>query len=269
LTVRDALTARPTTAQIIDFVRVNSPMTIASPVPEASLKPENAMTFTTASERVKTVATLIPASKQVLDDFIELSGFIDTSLRFYVNLAVEQQLLSGDGTGENLHGLIPQATAFNVGLLIPSHGWNKIDIIGTAIKQVTAAKELQPTFIVLHPNDWWDVRLTKDGFGRYILGDPQSGAMTDTGFGVTTPTLTIFGLRVIPTTSIAAGTFLVGSGSPIASEIRDRMEVVVDVSTEHLDFFARNLIMVRGECRLALVTKRPASYISGSLSTSP
>jgi HK97 family phage major capsid protein len=269
LTLRDLLSASPTTFQVIDFVKVTAPMTIASPVAEGSTKPENAVTFATVSERVKTIATWIPASRQVLDDFSELMTFIKTMMPYYVNLAEEQQLLSGDGTGENLHGLIPQATAFNAGLLSAVKGWNKIDIIGRAIQQITAAKELQPTFIVLHPNDWWDIRLSKDGFGRYLLGDAQVGAMTNTGFGITTPTLNLFGLHVDATTSIAAGTFLVGSGSPIAAEIRDRLEIQIDISSEHSTFFTQNLLAVRAEKRLALITRRPASYVSGTFTTSP
>ena len=162
LTIRDLLTATPTTFQVVDFVKVLAPMTNASPVAEASTKPENAVTFTTVSERAKTIATWIPATRQVLDDFSELMTFIRTMMPYYVNLAEEQQLLSGDGTGENLHGLIPQASAFSVGLLDAAAGWNKIDIIGRAIQQITAAKELMPTFCVVHPNDWWDIRLTKD-----------------------------------------------------------------------------------------------------------
>ena len=69
LTIRDLLSASPTTFQVIDFVKVLQAMTIASPVVEAGLKPENAVTFTTVSERVKTIATWIPATRQVLDDF--------------------------------------------------------------------------------------------------------------------------------------------------------------------------------------------------------
>jgi HK97 family phage major capsid protein len=79
----------------------------------------------------------------------------------------------------------------------------------------------------------------------------------------------LFGLDVVPTTSIPSGTFLVGSGSPIASEIRDRMEMQVEISTEHSDYFVKNLIAVRAEKRLVLVTKRPASYITGTFTTSP
>ena len=258
LTVRDLLSARPTTMQVVDFVKVNTPMAIASPQVEGSAKAENAVTFSSVSEKVRTIATWIPASKQILDDFTELMGFINSTLPYYVNLAEELQLLSGDSTGENLHGLITQAAAFSTGLLSVSKGWNKIDIVGRAIQQITAAKELDPTFVILHPNDWWEMRLTKDGFGRYILGDPQTNVRPS-----------LFGLDVVYTTSIANGTFLVGSGNPIASEIRDRMEMQVEISTEHQDFFTKNLVAVSGEKRVVLVVKRPNSYITGSFTTSP
>ena len=68
LTIRDVLFSRPTTMPVVDFVYVSTPMTIASPVPEASLKPEEALVFTSKSEKVRTIAAWIPASKQVLDD---------------------------------------------------------------------------------------------------------------------------------------------------------------------------------------------------------
>lgn len=252
LTIRDLLYSRPTAMLLVDFVKVSVPLSIASPVPEASLKPENQLVFVSASEKIRTIATWIPASKQVLDDLSELMGFIQSSLPYYVNLAEELQLLSGDGTGENLHGLIPQSTPFNKGFL-PATGATKMDAIGGAIAQITTAHELQPTFVVMHPQDWWSIRLAKDSLGRYILGDPQI-----------TVTPTLFGLTVDYTTSIGQGSFLVGSGSPIASEIRDRMEMQVEVSTEHMDFFVKNLVAIRAEKRLALVVKRPGSYVAGT-----
>jgi HK97 family phage major capsid protein len=258
LTVRDLLSARPTTMQVVDFVKVNTPMAPASPQVEASAKAENAVTFSSVSEKIRTIATWIPASKQILDDFAELMGFINSTLPYYVNLAEELQLLSGDNTSENLHGLITQAAAFNTGLLSTTNGWNKIDIVGRAIQQISSSKELDPTFVVLHPNDWWEMRLTKDSFGRYILGDPQTNVRPS-----------LFGLDVVYTTSIANTTFLVGSGNPIASEIRDRMEMQVEISTEHQDFFTKNLVAVRGEKRVALLVKRPNSYIAGTFTTSP
>jgi HK97 family phage major capsid protein len=259
LKIRDILSARPTTMQVVDFVKVTSPLAIASPVPEASVKPENQLTFESVSEKVRLLATWIPATKQVLDDMTELLGFIQSSLPYYVNKEEELQLLAGDNTGENLHGLLAQAQAFNAALLpTPAHGWNKIDVIATAIRQINAAFELDPTFAIMNTNDWWDIALTKDSLGRYILGDPQS---------LTTPR--VFGLNIVPTTSIAQGTFLVGSGSPVAAEIRDRQEMQVEISTEHSDYFVRNLVAIRAEKRLALITKRPNSFVTGTFTTSP
>src|SRR5665213_321705 len=122
---------------------------------------------------------------------------------------------------------------------------------GRAVQQITAQKELMPTFLILHPNDWWSMRLTKDSFGRYLLGDPQ-----------TVVGASLFGLTAIPTTSIAPGTFLVGTGDGAAAEIRDRMELTVEISTSHSTFFVQNLLAIRAERRMALVVKRPAAYVT-------
>lgn len=258
LKVRNVLASRPTTMQVVDFVKVQTPMNIASPVVEASLKPENAVTFQSVSEKVRLIATYIPATRQILDDFTELYGFLNSTLPYYVNLDEELQLLSGDSTGENLHGLVTQAQSFNTGYLSASKGWNKLDIVGRSIQQITSAKEIDPSFVIMHPNDWFDIRLTKDNYGRYILGDPQANVRP-----------MLFGLDVVYTTSIASGSFLVGSGNPVASEIRDRMEMQVEISTEHSDYFARNMVAIRAEKRLALVVKRPNSYVAGSFTSSP
>lgn len=259
LRVRDLFSQRPTTFPLVDFVRVNQPLSIASPVAEASIKPENQLTFTALSERVKLLATFILATRQVLDDFGELMSFLQTSLPYYVDLEEELQLLAGDNVGEDLHGVNTQAAAFN-STYLPSlaKGWNKIDVIAAAIEQIQIAKELDPTFAVLSVKDWWDIRLTKDGFGRYILGDPQSQVRPS-----------LFGIDIVPTTSQPTGSFLVGSGSPIAAEIRDRMDMAVEISTEDSDNFRRNLVTIRAEKRLAMVVKRPNSFVQGSFSTSP
>ncbi len=214
---------------------------------------ESAVTFASASEKVRTIAAFIPASKQILDDFTELAGYINSSLPYYVNLEEEQQMLSGDGTGENLHGLMTQAATYDTTLNLG--GDNKIDQLGHAISQIARSKELNPTFIVLNTMDWWAIRLTKDAYGRYILGDPQAAVRPS-----------IWNLDVVSTTSMAPGNFLVGSGAAPAAEIRDRMEMQVEISTEHANFFQLNLVAVRAEKRAALIVKRPNSYVSGTFS---
>lgn len=258
LTVRSVLSSRPTALPLVYWVKVNSPLSLGSPQVEAASKFENAVTFTTASSQVKTLATFIRASKQALMDFSELGGFLESSLPYYVDREEERQLLSGDNTGENLNGLITQATAFNTALLSAAAGWTRIDQIGAAIEQIGIADEIDPGFVIVNKRDWWNIRRTKDSYGRYILGDPQT---------VGNPKL--WDLTPIPTNSIAAGTFLVGSSESAASEIRDNMEMQVDISTEDADNFTKNMVTIRAEKRLCLAVMRPGSYISGTFTTSP
>jgi hypothetical protein len=68
---------------------------------------------------------------------------------------------------------------------------------------------------------------------------------------------------------MGSGNFLVGSGNPVAVEIRDRMDMELAISAEHGDFFVQNKVAVRAEKRVALPTYRPGSFIFGSFTTSP
>ena len=253
LRLRNLLSSRPTSLQLIDFLRVTSPVNIASPQIETHDKLEGEITFEAASERVRTFAITLPAAKQAIEDLNELGAFIESSLAYAVAIAEERQMLNGSGSGEDLTGLVTAAADFDTALL-PLSGWTKYDQIGRSIQQITAANEVAPTFIVLHPNDLWDIFMTKDNEGRFLL---------PTGIS------TLWGLTPLPTTNIAAGTFLVGSGNPAAVELRDRMETVVEISTQHSDFFTRNMVMFRCEKRLAQIVKRPSSFVSGSFTTSP
>ncbi len=260
LRVRDALSSRPTTSSLVYWVKVNAPMVSASPMMQAEglVKHENTITFTTANSPVKTLASFVKASRQAIEDFGELEGVLRQDLPYYVNRQEETQLLSGDNAGDNLNGLITQASSFNTALLSASAGWTRIDMVGAAIEQLGIADEVDPSFIILNRSDWWLIRRTKDSFGRYILGDPQSKG---------NPTL--WDLMVIPTNSIASGTWLVGSGDPACAEIRDRTEMEVLISTEDSDNFQRNLVTIRAEKRMCLAVKRPGSYITGTFTTSP
>jgi HK97 family phage major capsid protein len=223
-----------------------------------SPKFESEPTLTSVSEKVQTIAIFSVASRQILEDLGDLAMFLQTSQKYYLDLAVELQLLAGDGVDPQLNGLIPQAASFNTGLLVGSAGYNRIDIVGRAIQQIQRSKEIAPSWVVLNPDDWWSARLQKDSLGRYILGDPSQTAEAQ-----------LFDLTVLSTVNITPGTFLLGNSSPIASELRIRSEVTYEIATQNEDQFVKNLITARSECRLALITKRPGSFVTGTFVTSP
>lgn len=259
LRIRQLFSSAPTDNNAIDFVKVNSFSKVVSPQTEGSAKGESEMKFTTSSANVQTIATWIPATRQILDDFAGLQQFITESLVFALEEEIEDQILSGSGTGTNLNGLTTQATAYDTSLTVATDGWEKVDLVGRAVQQIAAANEATPNFVVLHPTDYWGMRLVKDTTGRYIFDRPD-GAV---GFSP------IWGLTPVVTTAMTAGYFLVGSSAPVAGVIRNRQGVTVDISTEHSTYFTENKIAIRVEARLALVVFRPAAYIYGALDTSP
>jgi HK97 family phage major capsid protein len=258
--VADLLTRYPVTGNAIDFVRVSSDVTLPnSPQTETFTKKENAMSFATTNRGVKTLATWIPCSKQSLDDLAILRSVVDGSLRYALDLEVENQILLGDGTGQNLSGLAVEAATFNTALLTPAAGYNYVDCIGCAVLQIQLANELAPNFLALDPASYWAIRLLKDSYGRYLFESPVN----------TGEDFNLFGLRCVQTNSLSTHTFLLGNSSATAACIYERMGATIEISTEHSDYFTKNMIAIRAEERIALAIFRPNSFVYGSFIKSP
>ena len=259
LTIRDLFIAKPTVYRMVDWVKISTPVSVASPVTEGSTKPESQLTFTTVSEPVRLLAVIMRANRQVLDDFDVLMSEIQDQMRYYTKLAEEQGFLMGDGSGEDLHGIYPQAAAFDTSKLVASQGWTKIDIVRRSIQQIRRTKEVPPTFVILHPDDWADMQLTKTSFGQYLLPPGPDGVRAKR----------LWNLDVVETVSMTQGNFLTGSGDPAAAGIRDRMDMVIDISTEDGNNFSTNTITIRCELRTLMMVRRPNAFIKGTFTTSP
>lgn len=248
LTIRDLLPKGRTTSNAIEFVQETGFTNSAAPVAEGAQKPESSLEFTLRTSPVRTIAHWLQASKQVLEDIPQLESYINTRLTYGLKLVEEEQLLAGDGTGQNLLGLIPQATPYD--RTRSKVGDTRIDIVRRAMTQLRLS-QYQPDAVVLHPTDWEDIELQKNTQGSYIWANPR---------GLLGPTL--WGLPVVESTSLAAGEFLVGAFR-IAAQIWDRDDVQIDVSTEDRDNFIKNMVTIRVEERLALTVYRPESFIFG------
>lgn len=223
----------------------------ADTVAEGASKPESAYAFELKTTPMRVIAHWVPASRQIMDDAPQLAGIIDTELRYGLALKEEQQLLKGDGVGQNLLGLIPQATAYAAPAGVVIANPTMIDVIGMAILQ-QALTDMPADGIILHPGDWTMIRLLKDADGKYIMGDP--------GVAIE-PRL--FGLPVVVTAAMPQGKFLVGNFQ-LAATLYDRWEARVEVSTEHADFFTRNLVAILAEERLGLAVKKALALTYGS-----
>lgn len=250
MTIRDLLLQGRTSSSNIEYVKQTGFTNNAAPVAEGALKPTSELTFDLVSAPVRTVAHLFKASRQILDDAEGLRSYIDGQARFGLEFVEENQLLNGAGTGQNLHGIVPQATAF-APAFTPADSTG-IDRIRLAILQVFLA-QFPATGIVLHPTDWAKIELTKDAGGNYIIGNPQ---------GAISPTL--WNLPVVATQAMAAGEFLTGAFN-YAAQIFDRMDVEVLLSSENVDDFEKNMFTIRAEERLALAVYRPEAFVTGDV----
>jgi HK97 family phage major capsid protein len=248
LRVRDLIPTVGISTGEFEFARQTVRTNAANTVAEGALKPESAYGWEMDRGTPKVIAHWVPASRQILDDAPQLRGLIDTELRYGLSLKEDAQLLAGDGTGQNLSGLIPNATAYSAPFTVT--GGTMLDTIGLGMLQTTLA-DFMPTGIVMHPSDWMRIRLLKNADGEYLLGDPGS-----------TVDPRLFGLPVVATTSMTIDKFLIGA-FPQAATIYDRWAPRVEVSTEHADFFTRNLVAILCEQRLGLAVKQAKALVYG------
>ncbi|MCY1333638.1 phage major capsid protein, HK97 family [compost metagenome] len=255
MTIRDLVAPGTTDSNAIEYVRESGFTNAAAPVSEGTAKPYSDLTFELENAPVRTVAHLFKASRQILDDASALQSYIDARARYGLMLVEETQLLYGNGTGANLHGIIPQAQAYAAPSGVSVTAEQRIDRIRLAILQAQLA-EFPASGIVLNPIDWALIELTKDAENRYIVGSPQNG---------TTPTL--WRLPVVETQAIVQDEFLVGAFA-LGAQIFDRMEIEVLVSTENDKDFENNMVTIRAEERLAFAVYRPEAFVTGSLTAS-
>lgn len=248
MTIRSLLMPGRTGSNAIEYIKETGFTNAAAPVAEAAAKPQSDLKFDIESTNVRTLAHWVLATKQILDDVPMLQSYIDGRLRYGLMYVEESQLLMGDGTGQNLHGLVPQASDFDSSRSLGSD--TRIDTIRRALTQVRLA-EYRASGIVMHPADWEAIELTKDSTGNYIFANPQ---------GIAGPTL--WGRPVIETQAMEEGSFLVGAFN-MAAQIFDREDTVVEVSTEDSDNFRKNLVTIRAEQRLALAVYRPEALVHG------
>lgn len=203
---------------------------------EGAAKSQADFDLVLASATVKKVTAYIKVTKEMLDDVALMRSEIDQELTELINLKIDEQLLSGAGTGNNLTGIITNATAWAAGafaLSIPTP--TKWDVLRTAINQVRV-NLFEPTYIVMHPTDVTAMELSKDSTGQYIM--PPFAAVDGS---------IVSGIRVVANTGVTIDKFLVGDFNKAG--VRFREGLTINVGYEN-DDFTKNLVTILAEARL-------------------
>jgi Phage capsid family. len=253
--VRDLLTAIRVNTSSVDYVTQTTRTNNAGPVAEAASKPYSDYAWGSATAVIRTLAHLAKITRQAMDDAPRLVGEIDSEMRYGLGFVEERQFLFGNGTGQNLNGIMPQATAFALPAGFTRRaGTTKVDVLRVAMLQ-NAVALLPADGIVLNDVDWADIELTKTTDGAYLFANPQ---------GSVSPRM--WSLPVVTTPAMTADNFLVGNFT-MGATIYDRMMVEVLISTENVDDFETNRATMRAEERVGLAVKRPQAFTKGTFST--
>ncbi len=260
LTVLDLVSQRPTASDLVDFVRQTVQARQAAPVAEANVttyagatgevsgeKPEATIGFERVQAAVKTIPVWIPATKRALSDAAQIRSLIDQELRADVREELEDQIITGNGVGENMTGLM-----YTSGVL--AQAWDT-DVLVTTRKALTTLRTIgrsSPTAWVFNPNDWETIDLLKDLEGRYQFGGPLREG-----------TRSLWGIPVVESEAVTEGTGLLGDWRKAVLWTREN--ATISVSDSHEDFFIRNMVAILCEMRAAFGVIRPSAFVQVDL----
>jgi HK97 family phage major capsid protein len=252
LTVRALCRPGRTESNTVTLMRQTTRTNGAAVAPEGTLKGESGMAWTEVAFKTATIATWVPVTRQALDDAAGLQALVDGELRANLGEREEDQLLFGNGTGDNLMGVVPQAQQFAAPFVVTNE--TPFDRLLMALAQASVAN-YRPSAIVLNLADAFALHAIKDQQGRYIGGGPYEGLVN-----------LLWSIPWVGTNAMPQNQFVTGDFAN-AAQIFDRMDAEVLISDSHADFFVKNLYAIRAEQRLAFAVRAPLAFVTGQLVT--
>jgi HK97 family phage major capsid protein len=247
LTLLDLFPVGTTDSNMIEYVQIVAIPNSAAETAEGALKPEQTLTTQDADAPVRTIAGWLKVRRQALADAAGLRSLLGLLLPYDVRRRIESQMLVGDGTGQNLSGILDQT---GIGAPAWVDGDNVADAILRAIT-VIYLSDGDPNFTALHPLTWQDLLLMRENqaerTGAYLYGSPASPAAP-----------TIWGLAITNNRAIPAASPLVGDS--MAAMLLVREGVNLRVSDSDQDDFVKNRATLLAEARVAFPIWRPASF---------
>ena len=252
LTIRDLMPQGRTDSPVVFYPREAGFTGGPAIVAEGALKPEWNVTIENITATVPTIAHWTQISLQMLSDVSFIRSYIEGRMLYQLKLVEENQFLNGSGAGGNMEGIYTSATAYAEPAGVEVANETAIDRLRLMMLQVELANAFA-TGIVLHPVDWANIELLKDGEQRYLFTNPQN-----------TATGRVWGRDVVSTQAMTAGNALVGDFATHA-QVLDREDANVAISFEDRDNFIKNLATIRVEERALVLNYRPEAFVKGSL----
>lgn len=223
--------------------------------PEAQLMPQASASFTNQTEGMRTLAHAIPATRQILRNRNMLRQHIDTRMVEGLSLSEERHILYGDGSNQELQGLLTHPRVQEYKWSNGTTGDSKVDAIRRAMTLALLA-HYPVDGIVVNPQDWEDIETQKGDDGHYIL------------VSLNQPQNRIWRAPVVVSTAIKPGDFALGAWR-MGTAIWDGMQASIRVAEQHKDYATRNKVAIIAEQDATMTTYRPDSFVHGQFDAAP
>lgn len=206
-------------------------------IAEGALKPLSDFDLATETTTVRKIASRTQVSTEMLEDVDFIEGEIRSEGIMSNRLAIENQILFGDGTGQNLTGITTYASAFAAGDLADTV--EKANIADALLAGITQLQMLNynATGIVTSPVQRFKMRTLKDANGQPIIPVASNSSAT-----------VVDGITVMAKNQIPAGKVLIGDFKRSKVKILTDLRVEMGYSTGDWE---NNRVSFRVESRLA------------------
>lgn len=249
--IRDLLKVVPTTDKYINYVRETGNTNNAAYVAMANLKPESAMDFIVERAMIETIAHTITCPLQLARDVNSFEAWLNNKMVAMLKLKSETAYLYGSGTSPEIRGI----TNFTgIQDITQAVGDNRIDTFRKALNKLEVSFYPWADNAILHPNDVMAMELLKDLEDRYLW--PVFGTWAQ---GVNAQK-SLFGVPIVSTTAMTESKALIGNFAEGVT-LYQREAVNVRVSFDTLDYFQRNLMMIRVESDECLVPEDAKCFV--------
>jgi HK97 family phage major capsid protein len=261
LKIVDLIDRRPTSTNVIEWIREDSLTNAAAETTEGSAKPESTFVLSQQSSTAATIAHFLNVTRQAADDDAQMQGYVEGRLVYGLNLRLENQVLAGNGTAPNLRGITTTA-----GIGTYTAGTATEAALISIRKAITTAQvsEYFPDAVALNPIDWEAIELSTDTAGMFRVSPNVQQALTPTIWGLNVVVSNALTGTVFGTTG---GKFLVGAFREGAT-LWERDGIRLFLSDSHASNFTSNILTLLAECRAALTVWRPKAFVYGTLGAS-
>jgi len=272
LMLRDLVTSGTTTSDMVEYARVTGITNNAAPVPEATteapivdpvtnaqggLKPQSSFATVKVSTPVRTIAHWLAITKRAMSDAAQVMTLIDNFLEYGLEEELEDQMVAGDGTGENLDG-IGHVSGVQTQAAVTTGGAPLLATLRQAKTKVRIVGRSVPNGYLMHPADVEKLDLLTDNENRFYFGGP--GGTFIPGGGSAGP---LWNLPIVESEAIAAGTAYVADWRKAI--LWDREQSSIQLTDSHSDFFVRNLVAILAEMRVAFGVVQPSAFVKITL----